>query len=327
MQRVRRWLLPILLLCIASAGVLFFLGQRTLEQPGPLPEARTIVIPHGGVRSVATALEQAGAVGSETGFLIAAAITRGEGSLRAAELAFPAHASLRDVLTVLRTGRPVQHLLAIPEGLTATQIAALISRAEALSGPAEPPEEGSVLPETYAYEYGTAREAIIERARLAMDRALAKAWAERAPGLPLTSARDALILASIVERETARPEERAHIASVYLNRLRLGMKLQADPTVAYGVSGGTGVLDRALTRADLEHDDPYNTYRIRGLPAGPIASPGLASLNAVVQPDRNDDLYFVADGSGGHVFARTLEEHQRNIARSRSAGPAVARPG
>jgi UPF0755 protein len=148
-----------------------------------------------------------------------------------------------------------------------------------------------------------------------MTRALDEAWAGRSEGLSLSSPRQVLILASIVERETAKPEERPHIAAVYLNRLRLGMRLQADPTVVYGVSGGTGLLDRGLTRQDLASNDPFNTYRNAGLPPGPICSPGLASIRAVTHPAESDDLYFVADGSGGHAFARTMEAHERNVAR------------
>ena len=181
-----------------------------------------------------------------------------------------------------------------------------------------------MLPQTYAYEYGTSRQSILDRARAAMDRTLREAWASRAPGTTLASREQALILASIVERETARPGERPHVAAVFLNRLRLGMKLQSDPTVVYAASGGTGVLDRPISRADLERDDPHNTYRIRGLPPGPICAPGLASIQAVLQPAPSDDLYFVADGSGGHVFSRSLDEHARNVARWRAlSGPSV----
>jgi UPF0755 protein len=177
--------------------------------------------------------------------------------------------------------------------------------------------EGAVLPDTYAYEYGTARAALLSRAEAAEGKALAAAWADRAPDLPLGSPRAALILASIVERETAKPEERAHIAAVFLNRLRLGMRLQADSTVVYAASGGRGALDHPLTRSELGQDDPANTYRNAGLPPEPICAPGLASLRAVLHPAASDDLYFVADGTGGHVFATTLAQHEANVKRWR----------
>jgi UPF0755 protein len=314
-------LLVALLLSAAAGGALFYAG-RVYQQPGPLAQQADIVVPRGGLDAVAAALQTAGVIDGTRNFRLAALLTRRDGPLHAAELAFPAHASLRQVLVVLRTAKPVEHHVTIPEGLTAAQIAELLDRAEALTGNPVLPEEGEMLPQTYDYEYGTPRTAIVERARAAMDRALARAWAARAPDLPLATPHDALILASIVERETARPDERPRIAAVFLNRLRLGMKLQSDPTVAYGADGGLGPLDRALTRADLDHDDPYNTYRVAGLPPGPICSPGIASLQAVTQPAQTDDLYFVADGTGGHSFARTLEEHDRNVGHYR----AVARP-
>lgn len=321
---MRRVLGAVLLLCVllaAAAGGAVWYAQRLYVAPGPLPEARDVVVPHGGVDQVAEALARAGVIGPDKRpFRLAALATRGDGALHAAELAFPAHASLRQVLTVLREGHPVQHHVTIPEGLTAAQIAEVLDRAEALTGDPVLPREGEMLPETYSYEYGTSREAIVNRARAAMDRTLARLWAARAPDLPLSTPRDALILASIVERETARPEERPRIAAVFENRLRQGMKLQSDPTVIYGASGGMGELNRPLSRADLERDDPYNTYRIQGLPPGPICAPGLASLEAVTRPARTEDLYFVADGTGGHAFARTLAEHQKNVARWRALG-------
>ncbi len=297
--------------------------RHALEAPGPLPEARNVVVPRGGSEQVAAALADASVVAQPLPFRVAAFLTFEDGALRAGEFSFPAHASLRTVLGVLRTGRVVQHHFTIPEGLTARQIVSLLERAEAATGDVTPPAEGSVLPETYAYEYGATRESLLDRARAALDRALRDEWAARAPDLPLATPRDALILASIVERETAKPDERPHIAAVFLNRLRLGMKLQSDPTVVYGASNGAGSLDRPISRADLERDDPYNTYRIKGLPPAPISAPGLASLHAVLQPSHSDDLYFVADGTGGHVFSRTLDDHVRNVARWRALGGAT----
>lgn len=306
------------------AGLLMLLGGGATaygfwiyDEPGPLGVGNVVLVPRGGLDQVADTLAQEGVVRSAVALRAAAVATRGQGAIRAGELEFPPAASLRQVLAVLRTARPVQHRLTIPEGLTATQVALLIDRAPALDGDPAVPEEGRLLPETYAYERGTPRAALVERGRAAMDRALERCWAARNAAVPLETPRDALILASIVERETAKPEERPRVAAVFLNRLRRRMKLQSDPTVAYGASGGAGVLAHGLTRAELERADPYNTYKISGLPPGPISMPGLGSLRAVTQPADTDDLFFVADGTGGHVFAKTLEEHQRNVARWR----------
>jgi UPF0755 protein len=301
------------------------LWQIAVEQPGPLPQARSIVVPHGGTGQLADALAGDGLVSRSAMLRAAAWLTRDEGPLHAAEFAFPAHASVREVLTILRTAHPVEHHVTIAEGLTAQQIIAVLSHAEAMTGEVGALTEGSVLPQTYDYEYGSDRTAIVARAAAAMDRRLQAEWVDRAPGLPLDSPRDALILASIVERETAKPEERPHVAAVYLNRLRLGMKLQADPTVVYLASNGAGVLDHPLTRVELARDDPFNTYRNAGLPPGPICSPGLDSLRAVLHPASSDDLYFVADGTGGHVFSRSYEAHDTAVARFRALVPPAPR--
>ena len=314
---MRRVLLAGLLVAIAIGVGAAWISQQWTA-PGPLPAAEAIVVPHGGLADVAAALEQHGAIRSPLVFRAIAVATAEQGPLHAGELPFPAAASLRDVLSVLRTARPVQHHLTIPEGLTAAQVAELVDAAPALTGDAPVPAEGAILPETYDYELGSTREQLLERARVAMGRALDKAWNDRAPGLPLVSKQEVLVLASMIERETAKPEERALVAAVFLNRLRLGMRLQSDPTVIYAVSGGLGVLDHPIGRAELDHDDPYNTYHIPGLPPGPICMPGMASLRAATQPAASDVLYFVADGSGGHAFARSEEDHQQNVARWRS---------
>jgi UPF0755 protein len=321
LHRRRRIALTLAGLALLSGGGIaagYVALRHRLDRAGPLDRPVAVVVPHGDTAAVGEALRAAGVVDSGRLFRLAAWATHRRGPLHAAELVFPAHASLRQVLAVLRTAKPVEHRLTIAEGLTALQIAALVRHAEAATGAADPPPEGGVLPQTYNYEYGTPRGVLLARGEAAMDAALDAAWADRAPDLPLASKRDALILASIVERETARPEERPHVASVYLNRLRLGMRLDADPTVAYAASGGEGVPDHKLTRGDLERDDPFNTYRRAGLPPTPIDSPGMASILAVLHPAAGNDLYFVADGTGGHAFAPTLEGQDRNIARTRS---------
>lgn len=307
--------------CIAGAA---FGVERAwsflLRRPGPLAETKAIVIPRGGAEGIAKTLVSEGAITEPWMFRLAALVTGSERKLRAAEFSFPPHASLDQILSILRSARPVQHHLTIPEGLTAQQIITIVDHAEAASGSIASLEEGSVLPQTYDYEYGADRAAIIARAKAAMERELATDWANRGPNLPLPSAREALILASIVERETAKPEERPHVAAVYLNRLRLGMRLEADPTVVYGASNGAGVLDHPLTRAELRRDDPFNTYRVPGLPPGPICSPGRDSIEAVMHPAASDDLFFVADGTGGHVFSRTYSTHDAAVARYRALG-------
>jgi UPF0755 protein len=293
-------------------------ARHKFTMPGPLQTARAVVVPRGGAVRIAQTLLDANVIAAPLSFRLAMLATLPDGPLRAAEFSFPPHASLREVLAILRTAKPVEHRLTIPEGLTARQVTALLDHTDALTGTVTVSDEGAVLPDTYDYEYGITRAAVLARAEAAEAKALATAWAERDPTVPLASPRAALILASIVERETARPEERAHIAAVFLNRLRLGMRLQADSTVTYAASGGLGTLDHPLTRGDLDRDGPYNTYRNHDLPPGPICAPGIASLHAVLHPAASDDLYFVADGTGGHVFARTMAQHDANVKRWRS---------
>jgi UPF0755 protein len=312
-----------LLIGAASVAALSAVGgwrywTDVLQRPGSLPETTAIVAPRGGTRQLSDALAAAGVIDRPWLFRAAAWLTRGQGTLHAAEFVFPSHVSVQQVLVILRSGHPVEHHFTIAEGLTGQQIAGLLAHAEAMTGEVRTIEEGAVLPQTYDYEFGADRARLVARARAAMDKELDAAWAGRAPGSPLTSPRDALILASIVERETAKPEERPHVAAVYLNRLRLGMKLQADPTVAYLASGGSGVLDHRLTRAELGRDDPFNTYRSPGLPPAPICSPGLDTVLAVLHPAASDDLFFVADGTGGHVFSRSNEAHEVAVARWRA---------
>lgn len=313
---------PVLAVIVAGSAGGGWLGWRwwntAIQAPGPLQQARAFVVPRGGTAHVAAALVDAGIVGDARVFRGAVWATQKEGTLHAAEFLFPEHASVLQVLAVLRTARPVEHHLTIAEGLTAQQIVNAVARGEAMTGEVKVVEEGSILPQTYDYEYGADRATLVARAKAAMDKQVRALWADRAPGLPLASPKDAVIMASIVERETAKPEERAHIASVYENRLRQGMKLQADPTVVYAISGGLGEMDRKLTKADLAVDDPFNTYRIGGLPPGPICSPGVEALKAVLHPADGGDLYFVADGLGGHTFSKDIKAHDLAAARYRA---------
>lgn len=321
MRRLSWWLLPLIILAAVAQAGRSYVGQ-VWNGPGPLPQNIILVVPRGTTAIVGHALHDAGLIGSVLIFRAAETVTDKDGALHAGEFAFPAHASLADIFRVLRHGKQVEHHLTIPEGLTGQEIAALINQAAAMTGEVTPPAEGSILPNTYDYLYGTARHTLLRRAVRALDLALAEVWPKRAANLPLGSPADAVTLASIVERETAKPDERPLVAAVYLNRLRLGMKLQADPTVIYGLSDGRGAMDRALTHADLLTPSAFNTYLNPGLPPGPIAAPGIASILAVLHPADSDALYFVADGSGGHVFSHSYKDQMRNVAKLRALGAA-----
>jgi UPF0755 protein len=316
---MRRLILSLAALILIVSSFAASLGvQYAYRCSGPLPTARAVVVPHGGASAVASALVVAHVIKHPLLFRAAVLLTRPAGPIHAAELMFPAHASLRDTLLVLRDARPIQHYVTIPEGLSATQIANLINLAPALTGKVAPAPEGTLLPETYAYEYGAARSAIIDRATKAQEKILTQIWAARPPALGLTTPGQAVTLASMIEHETSVAQERPHVAAVFLNRLRLGMKLQSDPTVVYGITGGRDGLDHRLTKADLQQDTPYNTYTRTGLPAGPIDNPGSASLRAALNPAASSDLYFVATGQGGHAFAATIADHHRNVVRYRN---------
>ncbi|HEC14432.1 MAG TPA: endolytic transglycosylase MltG [Rhodospirillales bacterium] len=320
MERLlRRFFILFLALGAVTAGV-FVWGYGQFVRPGALPSPRTVVIAKGsGLEKIAETLTRSGVIGDSLVFRIAARLTRADKFLQAGEYAFPAEVSQRDALALLQSGKTVLRRLTLAEGLTVAEALRLLEKTDGLVGPVGPiPGEGTLLPETYYFSFGDKRADIKDRMIRAMKETLADLWPGRAGGLALRAPGEALVLASMVEKETALPAERPLIAGVFLNRLRRGMKLQSDPTVAYGLARLSGVpLDRPLSRADLLTPTPFNTYRIKGLPPGPISNPGRASLVAALHPQATDDLYFVADGTGGHVFSRTLKEHNRNVAKWR----------
>jgi UPF0755 protein len=284
--------------------------------PGPTGEAETQVVPQGSsIARVADQLDEAGLIrGGATSFHAFAKAFGSSDPIQAGEFLIPAHASAAGILDLLQHGRPVQRLVTVPEGMPAALVYERLMAIPFLTGAIAVPAEGSVLPNTYSYRRGEARSAVLARMQAAMRTELARLWGGRRPGAAVTTPEQAVILASIVEKETAKPGERRLIAGVYSNRLRRGMPLQADPTVIYPVTQGRP-LGRRILASELHADNPYNTYVHPGLPPGPIANPGRASIAAVLDPAPTDALYFVADGSGGHVFATTLAEHQANVAR------------
>ncbi|HEY1503135.1 MAG TPA: endolytic transglycosylase MltG [Stellaceae bacterium] len=304
------------------AGVAAYVGGRTYNAPGPLAAAKLVVIPKGaGARDIGTVLAANGVIQSGPLFAIGSYATGRASGFKAGEYEFGAGISPAAAADLIDSGKVYRHKLTIPEGLTSAQIVALIDAAPALEGTidAEPPE-GTLLPDTYFYVMGNTRQELLQRMHRALEKALAEAWADRAPNLPLNSLAEAVTLASIVEKETAKSDERPRVAGVFTERLKLGMKLQADPTVIYVMTkGGAVPMPHPLGHDDLAVESPYNTYLDKGLPPTPIDNPGLASLKAALQPDDRGELYFVADGSGGHAFAKTLEEHNKNVAKLRNS--------
>ena len=320
-----RTVLGILAAAMVLAGLLGGVageGHRRFIAPGPSAQPVTVIIPKGaGTELIAQTLESAGVISSRWVFAIGAKLHHV--SLKAGEYAFPARVSAEEAMRLLAEGKVVIHKLTVAEGLTVRQVVDLVSEADFLAGPVtRKTAEGWLLPETWHMTRDEARDEVRGRMEKAMHQTVDALWAARASGLPLKSKEEALILASMVERETAIDAERPRVAAVFYNRLARHMRLQSDPTVIYGLSDGMGELDRPLTHDDLIARTPWNTYVIDGLPQTPIANPGRAALEAVLHPARSEDLYFVANGSGGHAFARTLEEHNANVANWRKLGKA-----
>ncbi len=313
----------VVLLTLAGAGLGVLVGMIHLAgRDGPLQERKVVLVERGMASSqIAARLEQEGVISSRhlmMAYLVWQKLLGERRPLKAGEYAFMPGVSVREVLDELRTGKSILHKLTIPEGLSTVQALARIREHPALVGQITVvPDEGVLLPDTYLFTRGKQRDALLRQMMRAQERLLAELWPKRQQGLPLKTPREAVILASIVEKETAVPEERRRIAAVFINRLKKGMRLQADPTVIYGITKGWP-LGRPLTKKDLRTETPWNTYIIRGLPPTPIANPGRASIEAVLNPLETDELYFVADGSGRHLFAADLKTHNRNVRKLRA---------
>lgn len=298
-------------------GIIFVFGKSIYSRPGILEATKNVVIPKGNTEAVFARLQKEHVLAS--GFLnkvifqISVKLTASRGALHAAEFSFPKQASIQQILQILRHAKPVQHELTIPEGLTRYQVTDLINQAPYLSGRIQVPAEGSILPQTYAYEFGNSREKLLQRMQVAMQKTLDQVWKDRKSISSIKTPQDLLTVASIVEKETAVPRERSMIARVFINRLQKGMRLQSDPTVIYALTDGHGKLERLLTRRDWEIESPYNTYWADALPPSPICSPGKAALEAVAHPADGNMLYFVANGTGGHSFSSSLSEHNHNV--------------
>lgn len=305
-------------LAIAGGGVLFYL-KTEFEATGPTKaDAPFAVISGQGLASIAESLESRGFITDSRIFILGVVANDAKSKLKAGEYLLPAGASMQKIMQALVSGKSVQHKVTIPEGLTSMQIVGRLREHPILVGEvSEVPPEGSLLPDTYVFLRGTTRDQLVQRMRSAQEKAIEGLWAGRSPDLPIKSKQAALILASIVEKETGKADERPKVASVFINRLRKGMRLQSDPTIIYGIVGGKGVLDRPILKSDISKKTKYNTYQINGLPPTPIANPGFAAIKAVLNPAKTDELYFVADGTGGHAFAQTLAGHNRNVAKWR----------
>ncbi|MEM7171236.1 MAG: endolytic transglycosylase MltG [Pseudomonadota bacterium] len=304
------------LLAVGAAAAGAYYIKNEFERPGPLAESQSLVIERGSaVKEIAEDLEVAGIISNPDIFRIGVRVLDMGRDLKAGEFVFEAQMSMRQVAEHLRSGETLLHRVTIPEGLTSQDVVALLAQVPQLEGTIDQiPPEGALLPETYYFSRGDSRQVVLARMAQDMEEAVTALWSQRQEGLPLKSADELVVLASIVERETGVDGERALVAGVFINRLRKGMRLQSDPTVVYGLAEGTGELGRPLTRKDLKTKHAYNTYIIDALPPGPIANPGLDALQAVAEPAETEFFYFVADGSGGHAFAKTLDEHNKNVA-------------
>ena len=313
-------IMTLLVVTLLGIGALIYFVKLEFDKPGPLQTSEIVAIPKGlGVIAIAARLERQGVITNRLVFSSTVRYFNVQTKLKAGEYQFPKHASMRDVLDRMVEGKAIMYSVTIPEGFTSSQVVDRLNNNNKLVGElTEIPAEGSLLPDTYRFNRGTARQEIIDRMQAGLDKFVQKLWTQRAPGLPINNTKEAIVLASIVEKETGRADERSRIAGVFVNRLNKGMRLQSDPTIIYGITNGKGPLGRPIYRSDIDKPTAYNTYHIDGLPPTPIANPGRAAIEAVLNPAKTDALYFVADGTGGHEFTSTLNDHNRAVTRWRA---------
>src|SRR4051812_29460948 len=318
----------IILVLAIGAAVAYQYGKHRVEAQGPLDRDKIVNIPKGlGLRDIADLLARENVIDQPMVFIGSVLVLKAKDELKYGEYKFTKQATLRETIETIVEGKVVQHAFTIPEGLTSEQIVARLAEVDFLSGNIrEIPKEGTLLPETYSFPRYMTREQAIQRMQNAHRRVVQEVWDRRSPDLPVKTPEALVTLASIVEKETGRPDERSRVAAVFVNRLRQRIKLQADPTIIYGLVGGKGTLGRPIMRSEIEQPTPYNTYVIEGLPPGPIANPGRASLEAAANPARTKEIYFVADGTGAHAFAENLPQHQQNIAKLRQFEQQVRAP-
>lgn len=319
MQGIKKYIILLIVGSVIFMALFGYLGYRAFNAPNEITAEQAFLVPSGqGLIRTARLLHENGLITNADIFKVGVMLKGEERNLKAGEFLIPAGISMNDIMQILVKGEVIQHQLTIVEGWTSWQLVEYLNSIENLTDTIEAlPIEGSILPESYNYTHATSRFDLLMRMQEQQFIVLESIWDGRDPGLPFDTVEEALTLASIVERETALPEERAHIAGVFINRLKNSIRLQSDPTIIYGIDR-KGFLDRGLRRSEIEDkDNPYNTYQIDRLPPGPIAHPGRAAIEAVLNPMETDDFYFVADGTGGHVFAKTLAEHQKNVAKWR----------
>jgi UPF0755 protein len=310
MSRAIKWMLIVPALLFALVGGNFVYGWHAA---GPSTREVTVVVkPGSGIRLVAAQLQKGGVVKSADAFVNRARIFGATSTIKAGEFRVPAGASNADILSILTGGKTVQRMVTVPEGMPSIMIFDRLMANDMLTGAIPVPAEGSVLPDSYAFEKGESRAAVVLRMQAAMTQAMAELWPKKSADSVVKTQEEAIVLASIVEKETSKKSELKTVAGVYSNRITKGMMLQADPTIIYPITKGKP-LGRRIRQSEISAVNDYNTYAMVGLPKGPIANPSRAAIEAVLNPAKTDALFFVADGKGGHVFANTLEEHNANV--------------